>query len=163
MKKKKKTSVGLSYLSANWTNPHRLPTGIFTWTNCPCWLKTCLRCSSVTLESKPPTKICNEVYSVLPYLLNWGKNSLIKTIKLLTVVLFGSSSLWVPWELSYEAGKLKKKKNTQNRTWKEVGKGNMKKQSHYASNSTSEKIESMEAKPWMRFGNVIDYNPKILA
>ena len=37
-------------MSANWTNPHRLPARIFTWTNSPCWLKTCLRWSSVTFR-----------------------------------------------------------------------------------------------------------------
>jgi len=47
------------YLSANWTKPHRLPAGIFTWTNSPYWLKTCLKWSSLTLASKLPTKICN--------------------------------------------------------------------------------------------------------
>lgn len=49
----------MAYLSANWTNPHRLPTGILTWTNSPYWLKTCLKWSSETLESKPPTNIWN--------------------------------------------------------------------------------------------------------
>lgn len=52
--------IKLIYLSANWTNPHRLPCGIFTWTKSPYCPKTCLKWSSVTLGSKLPTKICNK-------------------------------------------------------------------------------------------------------
>lgn len=48
------------YLLANWTKPHAFPTGIFTETTSPNWEKGCLRSSSLTSESSPPTNICNK-------------------------------------------------------------------------------------------------------
>ena len=47
------------YLFANCTNPHPFPTGILTETISPYWENGCLRSSSVTLGSSPPTNIYN--------------------------------------------------------------------------------------------------------
>lgn len=45
------------YLLANCTNPHPFPIGIFTETISPYSEKGCLRSSSLTVGSSPPTKI----------------------------------------------------------------------------------------------------------
>lgn len=45
------------YLLANCTNPHPFPIGIFTDTTSPNLEKGCLRSSSLTSESRPPTNI----------------------------------------------------------------------------------------------------------
>jgi len=54
------------YLFANWTKPQPFPTGILTEAISPYWENVCLRSSSVTLESSPPTNIYNE--SLVSYL-----------------------------------------------------------------------------------------------
>jgi len=46
---------GGSYLWANCTKPHCFPTGIFTEEISPYWEKVCLRSSSLTFGSSPPT------------------------------------------------------------------------------------------------------------
>lgn len=48
------------YLLANWTKPQPFPTGILTEAISPYWENACLRSSSVTLGSSPPTNIYNE-------------------------------------------------------------------------------------------------------
>lgn len=45
------------YRLANCTKPHPFPTGIFTETISPYCKKGCLRSSSLTFGSSPPTKI----------------------------------------------------------------------------------------------------------
>ena len=49
-----------SYLFANCTKPHPFPTGILTETISPYWENGCLRSSSETLGSSPPTNIYNK-------------------------------------------------------------------------------------------------------
>jgi len=84
------------YLSASWTKPHPLPTGIFTEITSPNCKNGCLRSSSLMSESSPPTNICNR-YPLLRY-----QKKLIKRYRKsyqsrLTVVLLESPSDWEPW------------------------------------------------------------------
>jgi hypothetical protein len=84
------------YLFANCTKPQPFPTGILTEAISPYWENVCLRSSSETLGSSPPTNIYNEsLISYLKLVINDKSRKTNIRAEKLTVVFVESASDWL--------------------------------------------------------------------